>query len=371
MVDRFRPVSASGKGRLVVEYRDAYSYARGIDPSRARVVGDRRCPACRGSRSRRICDASIVSEKIHDDEPDTSESAVRALLRAECPQWADSPAEYLKSSGTDNAMWRIGVDDGPDVVVRLPRRPGAAARVLYETTVLEQLERTSIGSIVKTPKVRLVGGPHERFPHHWSVLEWIAGTDAWAARSYLDSRRLDALAVDLAEAVTEIGEIRVEGAWPRPSGSRGGPLRPLLARLDRWLESPEWSASNLIDVKAVRRLTAEALEVADEPASQGFVHGDLIPGNLLVEGDRLTAIIDWAGAGKGDTAQDLAPAWSVLKASERPAFKEAVGADGTAWIRGRTFALEQAVGGVLYYTPKQHPLGDVMWRTLERILASP
>ena len=61
----------------------------------------------------------------------------------------------------------------------------------------------------------------------------------------------------------------------------------------------------------------------------------------------------------------------MLTEAERPAFREAVGADDAAWIRGRTFELEHAVGEVLYYTPKQHPLGDVMSRTLERIFASP
>lgn len=45
-----------------------------------------------------------MSERIHDDEPDMSESVVRALLRAELSQWAQSPAEYLATSGTDNAM---------------------------------------------------------------------------------------------------------------------------------------------------------------------------------------------------------------------------------------------------------------------------
>ena len=77
-------------------------------------------------------------------------------------------------------------------------------------------------------------------------------------------------------------------------------------------------------------------------------------------GDRLSAIIDCGGAGRGDSAQDLAPAWSVLNAAGRSVFRESVGANDAAWIRGRTFELEHAVGGVLYYVPKQHPLGDAM-----------
>ena len=316
----------------------------------------------------RVLYALSVSERIHDDEPDTSESVVRTLLQAECPQWARSPVEYLATSGTDNAMWRLRLVDGPDLVVRLPRRARSAAGVLNETARLAQIERASLGAFVRTPKVRHVGQAHDVFAHHWSVLEWIDGADAWTLRENLDGRRLDTLASDLAAAVTAIRGLSPVGMRPRTPGDRGGPLRPLLERLDRWLDTPAWNAASLIDVRAVRRIAGEALDVADEPVSEGFVHGDLIPGNLLVDGDRLTAIIDWGGAGRGDIAQDFAPAWALLTAAERPAFREAVGADDAAWIRGRTFELEHAVGGVLYYTPKRHPLGDVMARTLERIL---
>jgi aminoglycoside phosphotransferase (APT) family kinase protein len=200
------------------------------------------------------------------------------------------------------------------------------------------------------------------------VFEWIDGTDAWSARIDLDRRTLDALAADLADAVVAVGRADINGAPQRLPGSRGGPLGPLLERLDAWLTAPEWNATHLLDVNAVRRLAAEALEIIDEPVVAGFVHGDLIPGNLLVDRGRLTSIIDWGGAGQGDLAQDLAPAWSVLTATERPAFREAVDPSDAAWIRGRTFELEHAVGGVLYYVPKQHALGDVMSRTLERIL---
>ena len=314
---------------------------------------------------------SQMSERIHDDEPDTSETIVRVLLDAECPQWVHSPIEYLDSSGTDNAMWRIHLDAEPDVVVRLPRRPGAAAGVLHEMAVLQQIEHASIGTAVKTPTVCHVGQPHEVFAHHWSILEWIEGSDAWTLRDDLDGRALGPLADDLARGVTTIGSFDVHDAQPRSSGSRGGPLRPLLERLDEWLGSPQWNAAAHVDVSAIRRLASEALEVVDEPVDDGFVHGDLIPGNLLVDRGRLTAIIDWGGAGRGDTAQDLAPAWAVLDASARAAFKEAVGTDDAAWIRGRTFELEHAVGGVLYYVPRRHPLGDVMARTLDRILTAP
>lgn len=309
-----------------------------------------------------------VSQRIHDDEPDTSEPIVRALLEAQCPQWASLTIEEIRTSGTDNAMWRVRRDRDPDLVVRLPRRPGAAAGVERELAVLRRIEEARIRSLVATPHVCHVGVPHERFPHRWSILEWLDGSDAWTARHDLEAQRIDDLATDLGRAVLAIGEITDVDVPIRPPGSRGGPLGPLLHRLEGWLADPTWNAEDLVDVAAVRRLAAEALEVVDEPTDEGFVHGDLIPGNLLVERARLAAVIDWGGAGRGDTAQDLAPAWAVLPASARAAFRQTVGADDAAWIRGRVFELEHAVGGVLYYRPRRHPLGEVMARTLERVL---
>ncbi len=307
-----------------------------------------------------------MAERIHDDEPDTSGSTVRALLGAERPEWAALPMEYVRSSGTDNAMWRLRTDTGSDLVVRLPRRPHAAGAVEREMRLLAALTASSLPSVVRTPRVRHVGEPHEVFPHRWSVLDWLPGTDVWAAR--LGMGDSDALAADLARAVVLIGGLTGLPAPQRGAGRRGGPIEPLVGTIQRWLDDPRWRAGDLIDVAAVRRMAAEALEVSAEPVAPGFTHGDLIPGNLLLVGGRLSSVIDWGGAGYGDRAQDLAPAWAVLEGRSRAVFREAVGADEAGWIRGRTFELEHAVGGVLYYVPRRHPLGDVMARTLDRIL---
>jgi hypothetical protein len=65
-------------------------------------------------------------------------------------------------------MWRVATGGTPDVVVRLPRRPGAAAGVLQEVAVLQHIEQSLA---LPTPIVRHIGKPHEVFPYHWSVLE--------------------------------------------------------------------------------------------------------------------------------------------------------------------------------------------------------
>ena len=304
-----------------------------------------------------------MSQPIHDDEPDTGEAVVRALLAADLPHLANAPVEYLQTSGTDNAMWRVVVEGSSDLVVRLPRRSGAAGQLTREAAVMQQLRGSELADVVAVPAVVHVGDPQPAFGHPWAVYEWLDGDDAWSAREGLD---LEQLAVDISQTVARMRHLRVSGVRQRRRGERGGPIEAVLERLDRWLTDPAWNARALIDVDAVAAIAAQAVGLPD--AEPVFVHGDLIPGNLLVLDGRLSAVIDWGGAGYGDPAQDLAPAWSVLDGPGRQIFRRLVEADDQAWIRGRTIELEHAVGAVLYYVPRGHQLGDVMERTLGRII---
>lgn len=53
---------------------------------------------------------------------------------------------------------------------------------------------------------------------------------------------------------------------------------------------------------------SQCLEGADDDVTPALLHGDLIPGNLLLANGRLTSVLDWGGLGAEDPAQDLSPA---------------------------------------------------------------
>jgi len=74
-----------------------------------------------------------------------------------------------------------------------------------------------------------------------------------------------------------------------------------------------------------------------------------MPSNLLVTGDRLTAVLDFATIGVGDPACDLIPAWNLLPAPARRTFRDTVNVDDATWTRGRGWALSMAVGQLPYY----------------------
>lgn len=307
-------------------------------------------------------------ERIHDSEHDVSESTVRALLSQQCPNWAERPLTYVRSTGTTNALWRVAGTRQRDLVVRMPRTQGAEASLRDELNLLPILRTCRLAPAVALPELVFKGQPADCFPLEWAILAWIEGDDLWSAVPDSPELQRD-LAVDLGGAVRAISTLEGLPAPERQPGSRGGPLPALLEQLERWLGDPRWAADGLIDTTAVRHCAAQSAEVADEPVTRGFVHGDLLPGNVLTADGKLSAIIDWGGAGYGDLAEDLDPAWSIFGSTERYVFRSELEVDEATWLRGRAFALEHAVGGVLYYRPRRHPLGDVMTRTLDRILA--
>jgi aminoglycoside phosphotransferase (APT) family kinase protein len=74
-----------------------------------------------------------------------------------------------------------------------------------------------------------------------------------------------------------------------------------------------------------------------------WVHGDVTAGNLLVQGGRLSAVIDFGCCGVGDPACDLAVAWTYLEGEAREAFRAALPLDAETWARARGWTLWKAL----------------------------
>lgn len=82
----------------------------------------------------------------------------------------------------------------------------------------------------------------------------------------------------------------------------------------------------------------------------------MLPGNLLVERGRLSAVIDFGGLGVGDPACDLIIAWGLFSGESRDVFRAALAVDDATWARGRGHALSQAVIFIPYYL-NTNPVG--------------
>ncbi|WP_255683057.1 aminoglycoside phosphotransferase family protein [Actinokineospora sp. PR83] len=105
---------------------------------------------------------------MHPDEVPTDVHLVRALVATQFPRWAGLPVSPVTSSGTDNAMFRLG----PSLVARLPRIPAAVDNVAREQRWLPHLA-PHLPVAVPVPVAH--GEPAHGYPFPWSVLRWLDG----------------------------------------------------------------------------------------------------------------------------------------------------------------------------------------------------
>jgi aminoglycoside phosphotransferase (APT) family kinase protein len=273
------------------------------------------------------------ARKMHPGEVDTDRSLVRRLVTVQFPQWADLPIAPVSSYGTDHAIYRLGAR----LAVRLPRIEWAAGQAAKEAVWLPRLG-PHLPLAVPVQIAR--GSPAEGYPFEWSVYEWLPGESANGA---LDD--FDQAAVDLAAFVRALRRIRTDGAPRRSRGARGAPL----SELDRSVRRAIEQLDRRFDRDATLRSWLESLEAWSWDGDEVWVHGDLLPGNLLVVDGRLSAVIDWGGLNVGDPACDLQPAWNVFDGSSRETYRAELAVDDASWLRGRGWALFQAVMALPYY----------------------
>ena len=117
-----------------------------------------------------------------------------------------------------------------------------------------------------------------------------------------------------------------------------------------------------IDADGARRVWAEAI-ASRWSRPPVWVHGDVAVGNLLVEGGRLSAVIDFGGLAVGDPACDLVIAWLFLDAESRAKFRAELALDDDTWARARGWALWKALlmasQGKLTHPAERAPLDVV------------
>ena len=297
----------------------------------------------------------MCARKMHADEVDIDGGLVRRLLAAQFPQWARLPIERVASAGTDHAIYRLG----DDMSVRLPRIAWAIGQVQKEARWLPKLAPHLPLAI---PVPLATGEPGEDYPWQWSVAPWLEGKDATAEHL----RDLNEAAADLAAFLNAIQAVDSTGGpvAGRHNGFRGVPLavRDASARKS----FPAWEG--LVDITALADAWEAALAAPPWEGAPVWIHGDLLPGNILANAGRPSAVIDFGCLGVGDPAADLIAAWSLFSGESREAFRAALGVDEATWARGRGWALT-AVGALPYYRDTNPSIVARSLHLIEEVLA--
>jgi aminoglycoside phosphotransferase (APT) family kinase protein len=249
------------------------------------------------------------------------EALVRGLLDAQHPEWRSEPLVYL-DAGWDNAAWRLG----DDLLVRLPRRDDAAALIVNEQRWLPEIAE---GLPLEVPLPVATGTPGLGFPYSWSVVPWLDGVAADVAEL-----------TEADESAERFGAFLTALHQPAPPDAPQNPYRggPLEEKTELFVARAN-GLSDEVDVEGLAAIWAEGLQAPVTDVEPAWLHGDLHPGNLLVNDGILTGVIDFGDLCQGDPATDLAGAWLLFEPNQLGTVRSAAGGiDDATWARTRAWA---------------------------------
>ena len=289
--------------------------------------------------------------KMHANEFEIDIALVKGLVSNQFPAWADLPLKPVPSIGTDNALYRLGNDK----VVRLPRIDWAVGDVEKECHWLPKIA-PFLPVAIPTPIAK--GSPTKEYPWPWSIYHWLEGTNPVVGK--IPDPHL--LTRDLVGFIQALHKINLPNG---PISSRGVPLKQ---KQDIETQKALKQLDGLIDVQAAAAIWNDALKAPHWTEPPVWVHGDLSPGNLLLQNGKLSAVIDFGNLGIGDPACDLIIAWNLLPAQMRQAFRAGLGIDEATWQRGRGWALSCALIALPYYKETNPVLATNARYTIEEII---
>ncbi len=251
------------------------------------------------------------------------------LVASQFPQWRDLPIAPVDVTGWDNRTFRLGTA----MSIRLPSAEAYVGQVDKEHRWLPMLAPQLPLPI---PEPLAMGRPGEGYPWKWSIYRWIEGTMA----STENVSDMNECAYTLARFLTSLWQVDPMGGPPPGQHNffRGGPL----ATYDSDTRSALACLGDAIPSDAASAVWETAL-ASRWRGSPVWFHGDVSAPNLLVEGGRLRALIDFGSSGVGDPACDLAIAWTFFSDGNRETFRHTLQVDADTWARGRGWALWKAL----------------------------
>ena len=246
---------------------------------------------------------STSSEEVPDLGPVPQRLTVEVetvgrLIAEQFPQWSGRPVSPVLTPGWDNFTFHLG----DDMIVRLPSAAEYALAVEKEHRWLPELAKQLP---VPIPVPLGLGRPHAGYPFCWSIYGWLPGE---AAERIAVTDPIG-IADDLASFLESLRGIDATGG-PQPgihNWFRGATLRTY----DVNARSALAELDGQIDVGLAASAWDHSLAARWDRKDVWF-HGDLAPGNLLLEGGKLRAVIDFGTCGVGDPSCDLAIAWRLL-----------------------------------------------------------
>lgn len=257
-------------------------------------------------------------------------SLVEKLIVDQFPEYAHLDIQSVKIQGHDNRTFRLG----PDMLVRMPTAESYALKVSKEQQLLPRLKPYLT---VPIPVPLKMGHSSDDYPFPFSIYKWIDGESANSIS--IDDGSLECIALDLANFLRELQSIDTSyGPVPgRHNFHRGDHV----SVYDKGAQTQIAQLSGSIDSKKAMMLWEQAMLTKWQKPSV-WIHGDFASGNILIQNNKLSGVIDFGGMGIGDPACDLVITWTFLKDKSREIFRQNVNMDKCTWLRARAWCLWKA-----------------------------
>ena len=224
---------------------------------------------------------------MHADQVEITLPLVRRLVDQQHPRWAGLPLSPLTEFGTDHQLFRLG----DELVVRMPVYAGSASQAASDARWLPVL---APHLPVPVPAPAAAGEPDAGYPFPWSVVPWLPGANP-TTEPVPSNADPHLLAGDLAGFIRALHAVDTTGGPLKAEGERGRPL----SCWDDAVRSAIAESGDRIDADAVTAAWDDCVSAPEWSGPPVWIHGDLLPGNMLVDRGRLSGVIDFGALGVG------------------------------------------------------------------------
>ena len=267
----------------------------------------------------------------------------RNLIAEQFPEFSDLPITDVEKQGHDNRTYRLG----EHMLIRMPTAADYALKVPKEQELLPQLAKRLSASI---PAPIKMGKPSTDYPYPFSIYKWLPGKSINLLT--LTAQDKEQLAFDLAKFLKELQAITdVEGPSP---GQHNWWRGDHVSVYDSGAREQIAKLADIIDSNSALELWEKACGTKWNKVPI-WIHGDIAVGNILIQDNKLSGVIDFGGTAMGDPACDLVIAWTYLSGKARDIFVAEMGLDGDTWLRARAWVLWKATFELCNIADKNSP----------------
>lgn len=274
---------------------------------------------------------------------------VGKLIQEQFMKWNGLLIKPVNQSGHDNRTFHLG----DTMLVRMPSGPEYVAQIEKENKWLPLLAKNI--SLPITRPIAL-GKPNKEYPYPWAINEYLPGETAHTTNIH----SLENFAGEIADFLKELQSIDTTNA---PIAGKHNFYRG--AHPSMYQEEVNESLRALkeeLPVKEIETIWEASINSVwkQEPV---WIHGDIAPGNLLVDDGRLSGVIDFGIMGVGDPACDYAMAWTFFDKGSRVSLFRYI--DEDTQKRARAWALWKAL---ITYRSENNTISDNAKVTINEIM---